>query len=146
MIPVSRLVLIFLIFVPLCYLDLVSSTMEQHQVFARCPNGSHMAPDGNCEPVTYTGGLPRCPDGYHRSPSGICEPFNNYNPSSPYQQPQIPQQLPPQQYFVQPPLQPQLQQGQPLYNPDQVVACLNHVLVNSIVKAGTSPDLTLLIL
>jgi hypothetical protein len=101
-----------------------------------------MAPAGNCEPVIPHDGLPRCPDGYHRSPSGICEPFNN--PGSPYQQPQMPQQLPPQQYpLQQSPLQPQLQQGQPLYNPDQVVACLNHVLVDSIVKAGTTSDLTL---
>jgi hypothetical protein len=144
MVDASRLAFIFLTFIPLCYLDLISSTMEQHQVFARCPNGSQMAPDGNCELVTSNGGLPRCPDGYHRSPSGNCEPFNNYNPSSSYQQPQIPQQLPPQQFpLQQPPLQPQLQQGQPLYNPDQVVACLNHVLVDSIVKAGTTPNLTL---
>ena len=54
--------------------------------------------------------------------------------------PSIPQQQVPQQ---QPSLQPQLQQGQPLYNPNQVVACLNHVLIDSIVKAGTTPDLTL---
>ena len=142
MIPGSRLILVFLIFIPLCYLDLIPSALEQHQIFARCPDGTHMAPDGNCEPVTSDGGLPRCPDGYHRSPSGICEPFNN--PGSTYQQPQIPQQLPPQQYRLQQPSpQPQLQQGQPLYNPDQVVACLNHVLVDSIVKAGTTPDLTL---
>jgi endonuclease YncB( thermonuclease family) len=40
---------------------------------ARCPDGYHMSPSGNCEKVTYTGGLPRCPDGYHRSPSGNCE-------------------------------------------------------------------------
>ncbi|HET7148818.1 MAG TPA: hypothetical protein VFI73_10010 [Candidatus Nitrosopolaris sp.] len=60
------------------------------------------------------------------------------NPIVPQQQ--IPQQQIPQQ---QPSLQPQLQQGQPLYNPNQVVACLNHVLVDSMVKAGTTPNLTL---
>src|SRR5690349_10496595 len=54
--------------------------------------------------------------------------------------PLVPQQQIPQQ---QPLLQPQLQQGQPLYNPIQVVACLNHVLVDSIVKAGTTPNWTL---
>ena len=60
-------------------------------------------------------------------------------------QQQIPQQQIPQQQIPQqqPSLQPQLQQGQPLYNPNQVVACLNHVLVDSIVKAGTTPNLTL---
>ena len=61
------------------------------------------------------------------------------------QQPQMQQQIPQQQYPLQqqPPLQPQLQQGQPLYNPNQVIACLNHVLVDSMVKAGTTPSLTL---
>src|SRR5690348_3836056 len=60
-------------------------------------------------------------------------------------QQQIPQQQIPQQQIPQqqPLLQPQLQQGQPLYNPIQVVACLNHVLVDSIVKAGTTPNWTL---
>ncbi len=55
------------------------------------------------------------------------------------------QQIPQQQYPLQqqPLLQPQLQQGQPLYNPNQVIACLNQVLVDSMVKAGTTPDLTL---
>jgi hypothetical protein len=55
-------------------------------------------------------------------------------------QQQVPQQQVPQQ---QPLLQPQLQPGQPLYNPIQVVACLNHVLVDSIVKAGTTTNWTL---
>jgi hypothetical protein len=60
-------------------------------------------------------------------------------------QQQIPQQQIPQQQIPQqqPSLQPQLQQGLPLYNPNQVVACLNHVLVDSMVKAGTTPNLTL---
>ncbi len=63
----------------------------------------------------------------------------------PPQQPQMQQQIPQQQYPLQqqPLLQPQLQQGQPLYNPNQVIACLNQVLVDSMVKAGTTPDLTL---
>ena len=68
-------------------------------------------------------------------------PFTQPQPQQPQMQQQIPQQQSPLQQ--QPPLQPQLQQGQPLYNPNQVIACLNHVLVDSIVKAGTTPNLTL---
>ncbi len=68
-------------------------------------------------------------------------PFTQPQP----QQPQMQQQIPQQQYPLQqqPPLQPQLGQGQPLYNPNQVIACLNHVLVDSMVKAGTTGSLTL---
>jgi hypothetical protein len=40
---------------------------------ARCPNGYHKSPSGDCEPVLHHGSLPRCPNGYHRSPSGDCE-------------------------------------------------------------------------
>jgi hypothetical protein len=47
--------------------------LEPHQAFARCPNGFHKSPNGNCEAVTSHQGLPRCPNGYHRSPSGNCE-------------------------------------------------------------------------
>jgi hypothetical protein len=58
-------------------------------------------------------------------------------PSAPQlQQPpqqQIPQQ-PPQQQIPQQPPQQQLVQ---LYNPNQVVACLNNVLAQSIMKAAT---------
>lgn len=39
----------------------------------RCPNEYHKSPNGDCEKVTHSGGLPRCPDGYHRSPGGDCE-------------------------------------------------------------------------
>lgn len=147
MVPTTQLILVFLILIPLCYLDPIYSTPEQHQAYARCLNGTHMAPDGNCELVTSNGGLPRCPDGYHRSPSGICEPFNNFIPGSPYQQPQIPQQLPPQQQSpVQQQPSPQLppQQGQPLYNPNQVIACLNRVLVDKMVTVSSTPNLLLL--
>ena len=59
-------------------------------------------------------------------------------PSSPQvQQPpqqQIPQQPSQQQPFSQPQQQQQLVQ---LYNPNQVVACLNNVLAQSIMKAAT---------
>lgn len=47
--------------------------LEPHQAFARCPNGFHKSPSGDCEAVTSHEGLPRCPNGYHRSPSGNCE-------------------------------------------------------------------------
>ena len=40
---------------------------------ARCPNGFHKSPSGDCEKVMHAGTLPRCPDGYHRSPIGDCE-------------------------------------------------------------------------
>jgi len=43
------------------------------EVDARCPNGYHKSPSGDCEKVTDTKGMPRCPNGYHRSPDGDCE-------------------------------------------------------------------------
>ena len=123
---------------------ILSITMERHQSFARCPNGYHISPSGDCEQVIQPSTeLPRCPNGYHRSPSLDCEQVTPSSNNSPYQNPTSPyqQQLqyPPQAQFSQP----QLQQGQPLYNPNQVIACLNHVLVDSVVKAGTTPSLTL---
>jgi hypothetical protein len=52
----------------------VSSIMTiQHQAIARCPNGTHKSPSGDCEAVVPHAGLPRCPNGSHRSPSGDCE-------------------------------------------------------------------------
>jgi hypothetical protein len=53
--------------------------LESHQSFARCPNGSHKSPSGECEAVTSHQGLPRCPNGYHRSPNGSCEAVNINN-------------------------------------------------------------------
>lgn len=44
-----------------------------NETFARCPNGFHKSPSGDCEKVTNTKGKPRCPNGYHRSPDGDCE-------------------------------------------------------------------------
>jgi hypothetical protein len=49
---------------------------------ARCPNGSHKSPSGDCEPVLHHGGLPRCPNGYHRSPDGNCERVSGSGSSS----------------------------------------------------------------
>jgi hypothetical protein len=42
--------------------------------YARCPNGSHKSPSGDCETVVKSSTkLPRCPNGFHRSPDGDCE-------------------------------------------------------------------------
>jgi hypothetical protein len=49
---------------------------------ARCPNGYHKSPSGDCERVvSHEGKLPRCPNGFHRSPDGDCERIvdNNSN-------------------------------------------------------------------
>ena len=54
-------------------LSLILVSSSPLAVEARCINGYHISPDGDCEIVTNMGGLPRCPDGYHRSPSGDCE-------------------------------------------------------------------------
>jgi hypothetical protein len=52
----------------------VSITTESHQASARCPNGTHKSPSGDCESVVKSDTkLPRCPNGFHRSPSGDCE-------------------------------------------------------------------------
>ncbi|PWU81273.1 MAG: hypothetical protein DLM72_07770 [Candidatus Nitrosopolaris wilkensis] len=113
---------------------LLSITMERHQSSARCPNGYHMSPSGVCEQVIQPPSeLPRCPNGYHRSPSLVCE---QVTPSSPYQNPTSPYQNQTSPYQQQQPLQQQQQLVQ-LYNPNQVVACLNNVLTDSIIKAST---------
>jgi hypothetical protein len=49
---------------------------------ARCPNGTHKSPSGDCEAVVSHEGLPRCPNGFHRSPSGNCEEVSSSSPSS----------------------------------------------------------------
>jgi hypothetical protein len=47
---------------------------KDFESYARCPNGSHKSPSGNCESVVKsTTKLPRCPNGFHRSPDGDCE-------------------------------------------------------------------------
>jgi len=53
------------------YSILISLPIEQAD--ARCPNGYHKSPSGDCEKVTDTKGMPRCPNGSHRSPDGDCE-------------------------------------------------------------------------
>jgi len=52
----------------------VSTYPQDLDVYARCPNGTHKSPSGDCEKVVNSSTkLPRCPNGFHRSPSGICE-------------------------------------------------------------------------
>jgi hypothetical protein len=59
-------------------------TTESHQAYARCPNGSHKSPSGDCESVVKSATkLPRCPDGFHRSPSGDCESIASSTSPSP---------------------------------------------------------------
>ncbi len=48
-------------------------------VDARCPNGTHKSPSGDCEKVIHSGG---CPNGYHRSPDGDCERVSSSDGSS----------------------------------------------------------------
>jgi hypothetical protein len=114
---------------------ILSTTMERHQSFARCPNGYHISPSGVCEQVSQPSTeLPRCPYGYNRSPSLVCEPVTPSSNNSPYQNPTSPYQqqpqYPPQAQFSQP----QQQQGQPLYNVTQVVNCLNKVFSTSTIE------------
>lgn len=70
-----KLVSIISIILVSCLLFLSMSTIapDKNQAFARCPNGTHKSPSGDCETVVSHTGLPRCPNGFHRSPSGICE-------------------------------------------------------------------------
>jgi len=46
---------------------------------ARCPNGTHRSPSGDCETIVPHTGLPRCPNG---SPSRDCEQVSPSSPSS----------------------------------------------------------------
>ena len=57
----------------------MSLSFPIQEISARCPNGYHKSPSGDCEKVTDTKGMPRCPNGYHRSPDGDCEQVNEYN-------------------------------------------------------------------
>lgn len=50
--------------------------------FARCPNGTHKSPSGDCETVVPHAGLPRCPNGFHRSPNGTCEQVESQSGSN----------------------------------------------------------------
>jgi hypothetical protein len=59
-------------------------TTGSHQAYARCPNGTHKSPSGDCESVVKSSTkLPRCPNGFHRSPSGDCESVTSSTSPSP---------------------------------------------------------------
>ena len=76
-VPISIIILISY----LLLLSMSATTLNRNLAFARCPNGLHKSPSGDCETVVPHTGLPRCPNGFHRSPSGICKqvasPGNN---------------------------------------------------------------------
>lgn len=55
----------------------IFSYLPVPEIFARCPDGYHKSPSGDCEKVINTKGMPRCPDGYNRSPDGDCEKVSN---------------------------------------------------------------------
>ena len=55
----------------------VSPSFTFKNAEARCPNGTHKSPSGDCETVTSHEGLSRCPNGTHRSPDGDCESVDN---------------------------------------------------------------------
>jgi hypothetical protein len=61
-------------FLILSFMTLGRIDTQNHISFARCPNGSHKSPSGDCEVVVKsTSKQPRCPNGFHRSPGGFCE-------------------------------------------------------------------------
>ncbi len=62
--------------------SLVPALLYPLSVDARCPDGYHESPSGDCEKATHSGGLPRCPDGFHRSPDGDCERVSSGNDDS----------------------------------------------------------------
>jgi hypothetical protein len=52
----------------------VWTTSIDFSSYARCSNGYHKSPTGDCEKVIESStNLPRCPNGFHRSPDGDCE-------------------------------------------------------------------------
>jgi hypothetical protein len=71
--------LFLLIFCILVYSSLTSFPFFIEDSDARCKNGYHKSPSGDCEKVTDTKGMPRCPDGFHRSPDGDCESVRGDN-------------------------------------------------------------------
>ena len=65
-------------------LSIILLSIEPHEAaFARCPNGYHKSPSGDCEKVVdLPDNLPICPDGSHRSPDGDCEKVTASSSSS----------------------------------------------------------------
>jgi endonuclease YncB( thermonuclease family) len=68
----------------LAYSSLASFPLFIEESDARCKNGYHKSPSGDCEKVTDTKGMPRCPDGFHRSPDGDCERVSKGGGSNSY--------------------------------------------------------------
>jgi endonuclease YncB( thermonuclease family) len=79
-VPSSLIIILICTSIVLFSLDFITS--HSPEVGARCPNGYHSSPIGDCEKVTHTSGLPRCPDDYHRSPDGDCERVSSGGTSS----------------------------------------------------------------
>ena len=57
--------------------SIVPTTCIFRNAEARCPNGYHKSPSGDCEKFIPHTGLSSCPNGYHRSPDGDCEQVSN---------------------------------------------------------------------
>ena len=71
---VPFILITFILSLPLLMMIKVSTYPQDLDVYARCPNGTHKSPSGDCEKVVNSSNnLSRCPNGFHRSPSGICE-------------------------------------------------------------------------
>ena len=70
-VPLAITIFTFIIFGVM--VSILSISFENHTVLARCPNGTHKSPSGNCEKPVNNKGKPRCPNGSHRSPDGDCE-------------------------------------------------------------------------
>ena len=62
--------------------SILSINFENHTVLARCPNGTHKSPSGNCEKPVTNKGKPRCPNGSPRSPDTDCEKVSDSSSSS----------------------------------------------------------------
>ena len=59
--PLAISIFIFVIFGII--VSILSINFENHTVLARCPNGTHKSPSGDCEKYVPHKGLPRCPNG-----------------------------------------------------------------------------------
>ena len=75
-----KLTLILLSIVSVIFFVLPSFTSKNAE--ARCPNGTHKSPSGDCEKVKPHEGKHRCPNGSHRSPGGDCEKVGAVGDSS----------------------------------------------------------------
>ena len=81
-VPRTSIISILVLLIFLVSSSLLTVVIQHHQAFARCPNGTHKSPSGDCETVVPYKGLSRCPNGFHRSPSGDCEPVTSSSESS----------------------------------------------------------------